>query len=89
MTDYVKIRILLSGVKDLARNPNQLGNLIRRARKRKGWSQTELAQNARLQQRQISLIENGYSSTKLQTLLALTAALDLDLVVAPRSRADW
>ena len=29
---------------DLARNPKQIGNLIRRARKRLGWSQTQLGE---------------------------------------------
>ncbi len=70
---------------DLARNPKQLGNALRNARKRKHWTQTDLAKSAGLQQRQISIIENGYPSIKLETLLAILAALDLDLLVAPRA----
>jgi HTH-type transcriptional regulator / antitoxin HipB len=76
-------------VADLVRNPKQLGNLIRTARKRKGWSQHELADRAGLRQENISIIENGYSSTKLHNLLAILAALGLELHVAPRSTEDW
>ena len=64
---------------DFARNPKQLGNLIRTARKRKGWSQQDLADRAGLRQENISIIENGYASTKLHNLLAIFAALDLEL----------
>lgn len=74
---------------DLARNPKQLGNLIRAARKRKGWSQQELAARTGLRQENISIIENGYSSTKLHNLLAILTALGLELRVASRSTEDW
>jgi HTH-type transcriptional regulator / antitoxin HipB len=76
-------------VKDLVRNPKQLGNLIRTARKRKNLSQRDLASKIALRQEQISIIENGYESTKLHTLLAICAALDLDVQIVPRSTGDW
>lgn len=71
---------------DLARTPKQIGNLIRRARKRRGWSQTHLGDKTGLRQETISLIERGNPATKLETILAVLAALDLEFRIAPRSK---
>jgi HTH-type transcriptional regulator/antitoxin HipB len=70
----------------VARTPQQLGNLIQRARKQRGWNQTQLGDNAGLRQETISLIETGHSAAKLQTILSALAALDLELQIAPRAR---
>ena len=71
---------------DLARDPKQIGNLIRRARKRLGWSQKALGDKAGLRQETISLLENGNPSAKMETILAVLAVLDLELQIAPRSK---
>ena len=71
---------------DLARDPKQIGNLIRRARKKQDLSQTALGAKAGLRQETISLIESGHSSAKIETLLAVLAALDLEFQIAPRSK---
>ena len=76
-------------MQELARDPKQIGNLIRNARKRKALSQKELASMAGLRQENISMIENGYASTKLHNLLAILSALDLELQVSLRSTGDW
>jgi len=68
---------------DLARDPGQLGNVIRRARKRRALSQGALGAKAGLRQETISLIENGNSAAKIETILAVLAALDLELRIAP------
>lgn len=73
---------------DLARTPPQIGNIIRRARKKRGLSQTELGEKAGLRQALISFIENGSPATRLETLLTVLAALDLELRIAPRSRTE-
>jgi HTH-type transcriptional regulator/antitoxin HipB len=73
---------------DLARNPKQIGNLIRRARKHRGWSQTRLGEKAGLRQETISLIESGNPATKLDTIFAVLAALDLEFKVGPRSKGQ-
>lgn len=73
---------------DLARNPKQIGNLVRRARKRRGWSQTELGNKAGLRQETVSLIESGNPSTKLETILAVLAALDLEFTIQTRSKGQ-
>jgi len=73
---------------DLARDPKQIGNLIRRARKKRALSQKALGDKAGLRQETISLIENGNPAAKIETLLAVLAALDLEFQIASRSRAN-
>lgn len=74
---------------DLARDPGQIGNLIRRARKRQGLSQQALGDKVGLRQETVSLIENGNPATRLETLLAVVAALDLELQIAARSKGGF
>lgn len=71
---------------DLARTPKQLGNLVRRARKKRGLSQTQLGDAAGLRQETISLIETGNPAARLETILAVLAALDLEVRIVPRSK---
>ena len=71
---------------DLARDPKQIGNLIRRARKRLAWNQKTLGDKAGLRQETISLVENGNPATKLETLLAVLAVLELELRIVPRTK---
>lgn len=71
---------------ELARTPKQIGNLVRRARKRRGWSQTQLGDKAGLRQETISLIETGNPATRLETMLAVLATLDLEFRVTARSK---
>ena len=60
---------------DLARNPQQIGNLVRRTRKKLGLSQRQLGEKTGLRQETISLIETGNPAAKLETILAVLAAL--------------
>lgn len=71
---------------NLARDPKQIGNVIRRARKRRALSQKDLAAKAGVRQATISLIENGNPST-VDTLLSVLAVLDLEFQIAPRSKS--
>lgn len=71
---------------DLARTPQQIGALIRRHRKRLNMSQSALGDRVGLRQETISLIETGNPATRLDTMLAVLAALDLEFHVAARSR---
>lgn len=75
-------------MRDLARNPKQIGNLVRRARKKLGWSQTQLGAKAGLRQETVSLIETGNPATRLETILAVLAALDLEFRIVPRSKGQ-
>lgn len=69
----------------IARSSRQLGAVIRRARKQKGMSQTELAGLAGLRQELVSKIETGQEGTRLSSIYALFAALDLEMIVDQRS----
>ncbi len=66
------------------RNEKQLGALIRTARKKRRWRQVDLARRASMRQPLISELENGTSSSRLDTILKVLAALDLDLSVIGR-----
>ncbi|NCT41608.1 MAG: helix-turn-helix transcriptional regulator [Alphaproteobacteria bacterium] len=70
---------------ELARSPEQLGNTIRRARKKRGMSQSELGERAGLRQETISLIENGNPAAKLETILAILSVLGLEFQISERS----
>ncbi len=71
---------------ELARSPKQIGNFIRRTRKKRGWSQGDLGGKAGLRQETISLIENGNTATRIENLLAVLAVLELEFQIAPRSK---
>ena len=71
---------------DLARTPKQIGNLVRRARKKFGWSQTVMGEKTGLRQETISLIETGNTATKIETILTVLAALNLEFRISPRSK---
>lgn len=71
---------------DLARTPRQIGTLIQRARKTRGWTQTRLAERAGLRQATISIIESGEKPAKLDSILAVLAALDLEFRIGARSK---
>lgn len=71
---------------DLARTPRQIGTIIRRTRKRLALSQSALGERAGLRQETISLIENGNPAVRLDTMLAVLAALELEFRIAARSR---
>lgn len=73
---------------ELARTPKQIGSLIRRTRKSLGWSQTQLGNKAGLRQETISLIETGNPATRVDTILAVLAALDLEFLVSSRSKGN-
>lgn len=73
---------------DLARTPGQIGNLVRRTRKSRRLTQAQLGDRAGLRQETISLIETGNPAARLKTILAVLAALDLELRIVPRSRGD-
>ena len=75
-------------MKALARNSKQIGNIIRSARKRLNMTQADLGKKTALRQETISLIETGTSSARIESLLAVLAALDLEFRVAPRS-SGW
>lgn len=72
----------------LARTPKTIGNIVRNARKKKGWSQAELGQKVGIRQGTVSLIETGNPATKLSTILAVLSVLDLEFKIGDRSKGQ-
>ena len=74
-----------------ARTPHMIGAVIRRIRKQRRLNQTELGDIAALRQETISMIENGQSSTRIETVLRVLAVLDLEFIIIPRRKfgPDW
>jgi len=73
---------------NLARTPKQLGTVIRRTRRQQGLSQKQLGEKAGLRQETISLIETGNPATRIDTVLAVLAALDLEFKIGPRGKGS-
>jgi len=71
------------------RNSNDLGAVIRKARLGKKLSQVELARKASMRQALISDLENGTTSATLDTMLKILAALELDISIGPRKKAEF
>jgi HTH-type transcriptional regulator/antitoxin HipB len=69
----------------IARTEKQLGAILRRARKQAGLTQSGLAN---LRQGTVSRLEAGAPAIQLHTLMEALAALNLELVIRPRSKAS-
>lgn len=72
----------------VVRDAVTLGRAIRDARKRRGWTQGELALQAAISQPTLSNIERGVGQASLASLWRLLAALGLDIVISARTRGD-
>ncbi|KCZ48466.1 helix-turn-helix domain-containing protein [Hyphomonas sp. CY54-11-8] len=73
---------------DLVRSPKQLGVALRRVRRAKALTQADLASRAGMRQGTVSQIENGLETVKLATVMDLLRALDLEIVVQPRTKGS-
>lgn len=67
----------------LSTNPHSraFGAVLARLRRRRGWSQENLGFEAGLTRAYVSLLERGLRSPTLNTLMALSTALDVRLDV--------
>ena len=68
----------------IIRRNEDLGAAIRLARKASNLRQIDVARKASVRQALVSDIENGATTAKLDTVIRVLAALDLDLSVIPR-----
>jgi HTH-type transcriptional regulator/antitoxin HipB len=75
-------------VDQITRTPKQLGTVLQRYRKATGLTQEALAARIRLRQATISALENSATDTRLGTLFDTLAALNLELVVRPRTKGS-
>ncbi len=72
----------------IARTEKQLGAIVRRARKRAGLTQGTLGEQIHLRQGTVSRLEAGEPAVQLRTLMEALSALNLELVVRPRSQGS-
>ena len=72
----------------IARTEKQLGAILQRSRKLSGLTQAALGEKIHLRQATISKLEAGAPATQLSTLITALAALDLELVVRPRTKCS-
>ena len=71
----------------IARTPHQLGNSIRERRRKLGLTQEQLAEKVGVRQRTISDVESA-GTARVDTLLRMFVALDLELLVRQRTRGS-
>lgn len=71
----------------IARTPLQLGNSIRERRRKLGLTQESLAERIGVRQKTISDIESA-GAARVDTLLRTLGALDLELLVRPRTKGS-
>jgi HTH-type transcriptional regulator/antitoxin HipB len=70
---------------DIIRTSGQLGPVLKRLRKARGWSQFELGEKIGLSQERISVIENHPERVSLDQLLTVLMALEAELQIEQRS----
>lgn len=72
----------------IARNTRQIGTAIQRRRKDQKLTQSALGVRMNARQATISKLEKGEPATQLQILMDALAALDLELVIRPRTTSS-
>lgn len=77
----------MASIDKIARTPLQLANYIRERRRELGLTQEKLASKIGVRQRTVSDIETS-AAARLDTVLRALAALDLELVIRPRTKGS-
>lgn len=70
----------------IARTSKQIGDALRRRRRTLNLTQRDLGTKTTLRQATISAIEKGEPGTQLRTLFDVLAALNLEIVIRPRTK---
>jgi HTH-type transcriptional regulator / antitoxin HipB len=76
----------------LLTTPEQIGQILRNARRGKGLSQAQAGVRLGLSQNRVSELEQGAATITVAQLLAMTALYGLQLEVAnraPQPSTDW
>jgi HTH-type transcriptional regulator/antitoxin HipB len=71
------------------RSNKELGAVLRMARKAKNLRQVDVAQKASVRQALVSDLENGATMARLDTVIKVLAALDMDVSIIPRRKAEF
>jgi HTH-type transcriptional regulator/antitoxin HipB len=74
-------------MEQVARTLKQIAAAVRRERRLQNKTQSDLSKKVNLRQATISRFETGEEGPSLQTLLDILAALNLELVIRPRTKA--
>jgi len=76
-----------NGIKPLRQKvlPTEMRHALIDTRKKRGWSQRDLASRLGIGQRHISGIESGKIVPRYDTLLEIVRMLDRDLIMVPRA----
>lgn len=72
----------------IIRTTKQLGAALRRFRRQKALTQSRLGDLMYVRQATVSKLEKGEPGTQLGVVIDALTALDLELVVRPRSKAS-
>src|SRR5437667_8241453 len=72
----------------IARTPQQLGAGIKRYRRQKNLTQGNLGEKMHARQATVSKLEAGLPATQLRILMDALTALDLELVIRPRTKVS-
>ncbi len=76
-------------MRKIIRNNKDLGEAIRWARRNKGLRQVDVARKASVRQALVSDLENGVTTARYDTVIRVLAALDMDLSIVPRRKAEF
>ena len=66
-------------------SPRDLGAMLRELRKQKGLTQTVLGKRVGLDQKRVSLMENGNPNIRVDSLFRLLSALDVGMALEPKT----
>lgn len=77
----------MTSVSHIVRTPKQIAATLRRYRRQKGLTQLALGRLMHARQATVSKLESGQRGTQLGVLIDALMALDLELVVRPRTKA--
>ncbi len=71
-----------------ATSPSILGQILKSVRVKKGLNQQQAGKLVGMTQAMVSRIERGESNARIDTLFRLLAALDMEMIVQPREKAQ-
>lgn len=70
---------------DPVRSPRMAGNIVKKARLARAWTQSDLADRMNVRQATVSKLERGEPATRLETFFDALTSLGLDVNVSERS----
>ncbi len=70
---------------NLIRSPGMAGDIVRKARLARNWTQKELASRMNVRQATVSKLEAGEPATQMAVFFDALTALELEVNASPRS----